>query len=60
MSPSTMKRMKAFFDRHQKNRGSGSESPPSNGYIAWQLWGGDSGRAWANKVVRQMEAADKK
>lgn len=24
------------------------------------LWGGDPGRSWANKVVKQMEAADKK
>jgi uncharacterized membrane protein (UPF0127 family) len=60
LSPETMKRMKAFFDRHQKNRGSGSESPPKNGWIAWQLWGGDAGRSWANKVVKQMEARKKK
>ena len=58
MSPDTMRRMKAFFDRHEKNRGSGNEDPPKNGWIAWLLWGGDPGRAWANKVVRQMNAAD--
>lgn len=58
MSPDTMRRMKAFFDRHQQNRGSGTEDPPTNGYIAWLLWGGDPGRAWAEKVVRQMNAAD--
>lgn len=58
MSPDTMRRMKAFFDRHEKNRGSGTESPPKNGWIAWLLWGGDPGRAWANKVVGQMNAAD--
>jgi hypothetical protein len=27
---------------------------------AWLGWGGDPGRAWANKVMRQMKAADKK
>ena len=24
---------------------------PSRGYIAWLAWGGDSGKAWANKIV---------
>lgn len=58
VSPSTIRRMKAFFDRHQKNRSDGKESPPTNGYIAWLLWGGDPGRAWAEKIVRQMDSAD--
>lgn len=27
-------------------RGWGDEAAPSTGWIAWQLWGGDPGRAW--------------
>jgi HK97 family phage prohead protease len=55
--------MKAFFDRHQGNRQAEGWSPgedgfPSNGRIAHALWGGDAGQAWANKLVRQMNAAD--
>ena len=63
ISPETARRMKAFFDRHQGNRQAEGWSPgedgfPSNGRIAHALWGGDAGQAWANKLVRQMNAAD--
>jgi hypothetical protein len=62
VSPSTAKRMYNYFNRHQKDRKPGWSNPsnPSNGYIAWLLWGGDPGRAWAGKLVRQMRAADRK
>lgn len=62
MSPATVKRMKAFFDRHEssKKTDKGKKQSEDKGYIAWMLWGGDPGRSWANKVVKQMEAADKK
>lgn len=62
LSPSTVRRMKAFFDRHQKNKKieKGKSPHEDKGYIAWCLWGGDPGYSWAKKVVRQMEAADKK
>lgn len=62
LSPSTVRRMKAFFDRHEKNKGAsgGKSLSQDKGYVAWLLWGGDAGRAWANKVCRQMDSADKK
>ena len=62
LSPGTVRRMKAFFDRHEKNKSPSGGKPlhQDKGYVAWLLWGGDSGRAWANKVCRQMDAADKK
>ena len=62
LSPSTVKRMHSFFARHavDKRPGWSKPSDPSNGYIAWLLWGGDPGRSWAAKVVKQMEAADAK
>lgn len=62
LSPSTVRRMKAFFDRHEKSKkvDKGKKQSEDKGYIAWMLWGGNPGRSWANKVVRQMEAADKK
>lgn len=61
LSPSTVRRMKAFFDRHEKNKKADKGTPltEDKGYIAWMLWGGDPGRAWANKIVKQMDAADK-
>jgi len=64
ISPQTIKRMKAFFDRHEKNASIDSkykgEPWKDRGYVAWLLWGGDAGRSWANKIVKQMESRDKK
>lgn len=56
----TVKRMNAYFSRHQgdkKGKGwaPGSEGYPSNGRIAWLLWGGDSGWAWAKRVIKEAE-----
>lgn len=58
VSPATIGRMLSFFARHEKNK----DTPPEkgNGKIAWLLWGGDPGLAWARKIKRQMDAADKK
>lgn len=63
ISPDTARRMKAYFDRHEvdkKGQGwsPGEEGFPSAGRIAWALWGGDPGYAWARKLVNQMNAAD--
>jgi len=62
MAPDTVRRMKNYFTRHRVDKRPGWANPsnPSNGYIAWLLWGGDHGFAWAKKIFRQMEAADKK
>ncbi len=65
LNPATVRRMVSFFARHEvdkqgKGWSAGSEGYPSKGLQAWLGWGGDPGRAWANKVARQMEAADKK
>lgn len=62
LSPSTVRRMKSFFDRHKKNKKieKGKKSWEDLGYISWSLWGGDPGYSWAKKIVRQMDAADKK
>ncbi|MBD3248729.1 hypothetical protein GF336_01670 [Candidatus Woesearchaeota archaeon] len=62
MAPRTVKRMKNYFTRHQKDKRPGWSNPknPTNGYIAWMLWGGDPGFAWARKIVKQMKKADKR
>ena len=64
MSPKVVKQMKAFFARHEKNKGIKEENKgkPWNdkGYVAWLLWGGDPGKTWAEKIVGQMEKADEK
>lgn len=69
LSPSTVKRMVNYFNRHQSDKDAkgsksdgfwGSSSNPSAGWVAWLLWGGDAGWSWARKVVRQVEKADGK
>jgi hypothetical protein len=55
--------MYAYFARHEvdkRGKNFGNDAKPSNGYIAWLLWGGDPGRAWATKVRAQLLEADRK
>lgn len=60
LSDSTVKRMYSFFSRHEvdkKGKGfnQGEEGYPSNGRIAWALWGGDAGFSWSKRLVEQMK-----
>jgi len=60
MTPKVINKMVSFFARHEVDKKGEGWGKDSAGYIAWLLWGGDSGWAWAKKVQGQMEAADKK
>jgi hypothetical protein len=60
----TVKRMKAFFDRHQSDADAdgfrpGEDGFPSNGRIAHALWGGDPGYTWAKDIVSRVEGSEK-
>lgn len=57
LSPSTIRRMVSYFARHEadkKGPNYGNEDNPSAGYIAWLLWGGDEGRAWALEMKKKV------
>ena len=57
LSPSTIRRMVSYFARHEidkRARNFGNEENPSAGYIAWLLWGGDEGRAWALELKARI------
>jgi len=61
LSPSTIKRMYSFFARHEvdkRGKDYGNPDRPSNGFIAWLLWGGDPGKKWADDIYRQMKKSD--
>jgi hypothetical protein len=60
LSPDTARRMKAFFDRHEVDKNGSTWDEQGKGWQAWNGWGGDAGYSWARKVVRQMNAIDKK
>lgn len=53
-----LKRMKAFFARHdgerERNARLANERSPAN--VAWLLWGGDEGRAWAQAILAEQQA----
>ena len=53
VSYETIKRMAAFFSRHEKNKSGGEDDA---GRIAWLLWGSDAGKAWANRIIRMVES----
>ena len=59
LSLDTVRRMVNYFTRHEIDLEApaakrGNPGYPSAGYIAWLLWGGDAGRTWARKIVRQQ------
>ena len=60
LSPDTIKRMKAFFDRHEVDKKGSTFGEQGKGWQAWNGWGGDAGYSWAKKIVGQMESMDKK
>ena len=52
--------MYSYFSRHEVDKRDdwGNPSNPTNGYIAWLLWGGDAGYTWASTRRDQMLRAD--
>lgn len=57
----TVKRMANYFSRHAVDKEAegfrqGEKGYPSAGRIAWDLWGGDAGKSWADGVVKKAEA----
>ncbi|MCC3606974.1 MAG: phage major capsid protein [Microcoleus sp. PH2017_29_MFU_D_A] len=60
LSEDVVKRMYSFFSRHEVDKQAEGFSPgedgyPSNGRIAWALWGGDAGFSWSREKVKSME-----
>lgn len=48
----TIRRMVAYFDRHEIDKQGATWKDKGKGWQAWQLWGGDAGRAWAKRILR--------
>ena len=59
LSLDTIKRMNSYFARHEVDKKGEGWGKDSAGYIAWLLWGGDSGWAWAKKIIREQENKEK-
>jgi hypothetical protein len=60
LSPETVARMYSFFSRHEVDKQGkdwDNAERPSNGKIAWLLWGGDSGYAWSTQKWKAIQNA---
>ena len=60
VSDGTIRRMAAFFGRHDASKGAddGREGgEPSPGDVAFLLWGGEPGREWAEREKAAMDEA---
>lgn len=60
LSEETVVRMFSFFSRHEVDKQaegfySGQEGYPSNGRVAWDLWGGDAGFSWSRNIVQGLK-----
>jgi hypothetical protein len=60
LSFETITRMYSYFERHEVDKeatgwNQGEEGFPTAGRVAWQLWGGDAGRAWATAIYNRYK-----
>jgi capsid protein len=61
MSEDTVRRMKAFFDRHEIDKQGETWDDQGKGYQAWMGWGGDEGYSWSTAIVERLnKQAEKK
>lgn len=61
VSEADVKSMHSFFARHAVDKQTethkwNSDKDPSAGFIAWLLWGGDAGKAWASAKAKSLKA----
>ncbi len=60
LSDDTIGRMVSYFARHEVDKEAegfrvGEEGYPSNGRIAWALWGGDAGKTWSEREYANIQ-----
>jgi len=60
LSDDTVGRMVSYFARHEVDKEAegfrvGEEGYPSNGRIAWALWGGDAGKSWSEREYEKIK-----
>ena len=59
VSEADVKAMHSYFARHAVDRDAkthewNSDRDPSAGFVAWLLWGGDVGKAWADRKAASL------
>lgn len=64
LSEETIRRMASYFARHENDSQAegwnlGEDGFPSPGRVAWDAWGGDAGRTWADMMVERFNREEK-
>jgi hypothetical protein len=54
LSEDTVRRMKAYFDRHAVDKQGETWDEQGKGWQAWMGWGGDAGQTWATAIVERL------
>lgn len=57
VSEKTVRRMKAYFDRHEVDKQGATWDDYGPGRQAWDGWGGDAGKRWATSIVERLNKA---
>lgn len=57
LSEDTIRRMAAYFDRHESDKQGATWNDRGAGWQAWNGWGGDEGRDWARRKVEEFDRA---
>lgn len=62
MTHAQLKRMKAFFDNNEEEvnneKSKGNTVENSGALQSWNLWGGDSGKKWCEKMLNQRHSSN--
>lgn len=56
VSIETIRRMVSYFARHEVDKLGTTWDEKGKGWQAWNGWGGDAGKQWAERVLREHEA----
>lgn len=57
LSEETIRRMAAYFERHEVDKQGETWDEQGKGWQAWYGWGGDEGWAWARRKVEEFDRA---
>jgi HK97 family phage portal protein len=60
LSEDTIRRMLAYFERHEVDKQGETWDDQGKGWQAWNGWGGDEGFAWARRKVEEFDRAREK
>ena len=55
LSEDTIRRMVAYFERHQSDKKGETWDDQGKGWQAWHGWGGDEGWSWAKRKVEEFD-----